>query len=110
MKEEDRDYLALSFSDLLNYAADDVLSPIDPLTYRNPEGDSCLHIAAQRGDTRAVQLLMEAGLDANDRGDMGNTALHYARKGSHHEVCELLLQAGADPSIVNEFGQRAGIQ
>lgn len=99
--------LRRTFSDLLNYDANDPLEPIDPLTYRSPEGDTCLHIAALRGDLRSVQLLLEAGLDVNDLGDMGNTPLHYARKRGHEEVVQLLLRQGANPNIRNEFGEKA---
>jgi hypothetical protein len=45
-----RDPNIVAFADLLNYEAQDPTSPIDPLTYRAPDGDTCLHIAAHRGD------------------------------------------------------------
>ena len=102
LSEIERAELASAFSDVINYGGDDPLAPIDPLAYRSPEGDSCLHIAAIRGDLRAVQLLVAAGLDVNERGDMGYTTLHYART---PEVVEFLLQNGADPGIKNEFGR-----
>src|SRR5690349_14202686 len=62
--------LQAGFSDQLNYSADDPTGPIDPLTYQTPEGDSCLHIAAMRGDLRAIELLLDLGVDVNKRGDM----------------------------------------
>jgi ankyrin repeat protein len=104
LSELERTELASAFSDVINYDAEDPLAPIDPLTYRSPDGDSCLHIAAirgNRGNLRAVQLLVSAGLDVNERGDMGYTPLHYART---PEVVAFLLQNGADPGIKNEFG------
>ena len=107
MDKYDRDYLAAAFSDLINYSADDPLQPVDPFTYRTPEGDSCLHIAAARGDLRAVRLLVDAGADVNLCGDLGNTPLHYARKGSHQDVVRLLLGHGAMPYLTNEFGEKA---
>jgi hypothetical protein len=42
------------FSDLIDYESDDPLKGIDPITYRTPEGDSCLHIAAIRGDLESM--------------------------------------------------------
>jgi len=93
------------FSDLINYEADDPLEAIDPLTYRSPEGDSCLHIAAIRGDHLAVELLIKAGLDVNLQGDMGNTPLHYAKKFGHDEIVSLLVQQGASTEIRNDFGK-----
>lgn len=107
MKKEDMDYLSAAFSDQLNYGDDDIFKPINPLTYLMPEGDSCLHIAAIRGDLRAVKLLVEAGLDVNFIGDMGYTALHYASSFKHQEIIDFLLSKGARPDIINEFGQKA---
>ena len=102
----DRDYLAAAFSDLINYSAEDPTQPVDPLSYLTPEGDSCLHIAAGRGDLRAVRLLLEAGLNPNHRGDLGGTPLHYARKGGYQEVIEIVIARGALPGLVNEMGIR----
>ena len=93
------------FSDLLNDDAEDPFEPIDPLTYHSPEGDSCLHLAAIRGDCRAVELLLDAGLDINEAGDVGNTALHYALKYQHDDVADLLIKRGAGTDIKNEFGE-----
>ena len=93
--------LKVEFADLLNYESDDPCTPIDPLTYRSPESDTCLHIAALRGNLRAVELLVKAGLDVNKQGDMGYTPLHYA---STPEVIAFLLAHGASRDIKSEFG------
>jgi len=106
MEKSDAEYLRAAFKDLINYGADNPLEPIDPLSYRTPEGDSCLHIAAMRGDLRAVQLLLNAGLDANLLGDLGNTPLHYALIAAHQDVVEHLVSRGANPYIVNELGKK----
>jgi ankyrin repeat protein len=102
--------LQTSFRDVLNYDADDPTAPIDPVAYRSPDGDSCLHIAAQQGDYRSVELLLDAGLDPNDRGDMGQTPLHRARRYGHHKVAELLLARGSSATIPDEFGKTADEQ
>jgi ankyrin repeat protein len=107
MDKGDRDYLAAAFRDLLNYSAEDPTEPIDPLTYKTPEGDSCLHYAAMRGDLRAAQILLDAGLDPNLLGDMSCTPLHYARKLGHRNVVDLLIARGASPNLINEFGEKA---
>ena len=65
MDERDLEYLRSAFSDLLDCDSDDPLQPIDPLTYRTPENDSTLHIAAFRGDMQAVRLLFDAGMDVS---------------------------------------------
>lgn len=96
------------FSDLVNYEADDPLSPIDFFSYKTPEGDSCLHIAAMRGDCNAIELLLDGGLDIDSAGDMGNTALHYASAGRHREAFDLLISRGANQLVSNEFGKSSG--
>lgn len=93
--------LQAAFSDVLNYDADDPTDPIDPLTYSAPDKDTCLHIAAHRGNLRAVDLLVKAGLDVNRQGDMGYTPLHYA---STPEIKAFLLAHGASANIKSEFG------
>ena len=92
------------FSDLLNYEVDDPLGQIDPLTYLSPEG-ACLHIAALRGDYRAVELLVKAGMDINQPGDMGNTPLHYAKKYGNIDIAKLIVLNGASTNSVNDFGE-----
>jgi ankyrin repeat protein len=97
--------LKLAFKDALNYAADSATTPIDPLTYREPGGDGCLHIAAHRGDYRTVELLLKAGADANQVGEMGYTPLHYAHEKGHVAIVQLLLRHGAITTIKNSFGK-----
>jgi len=104
----DREYLISAFSDVLNHGADEITSPVDPMTFRTPEGDSCLHIAALRGDVRAVQLLLDQGMDPDVRGDMGSTPLHHATRRQHVTVARILLEHGASVSLLDEFGRRAG--
>lgn len=99
------DELSKRFSDLINYEADDPTTPIDPYSYRTPEGDSCLHIAAMRGDCIAIDLLLNDGVDINAIGDMGNTALHYASRGQQRQAFQLLVSRGANQSIKNDFGK-----
>jgi len=107
MDEASRKHLEAAFADVMNYQSDDPLQPIDPLTYVTPEGDSCLHIAAGRGNLQTVRLLVEAGIDVNCLGDLGNTPLHYARKGNHQQIVEFLINQGARPELINELGERA---
>ncbi|WP_371286327.1 ankyrin repeat domain-containing protein [Variovorax sp. 770b2] len=77
-------------------------APINPLAYRSPDNDTCLHMAAHRGDARAVQLLLKAGANVNAIGDMGYTPLHYA---ASREVAPVLVGAGANPSIEDELAK-----
>ena len=102
LSESEIEELARAFSDVTNYEADDPTTPIDPLTYREPDGDTCLHIAAWRGDLRATELLVKAGVDIDAQGDMGATPLHCAKT---KEIADLLVAAGASLDIRDEFGR-----
>src|SRR5690242_2610644 len=95
--------LQAKYSYLTNYEAEEPDAPIDPLSYVDSNGDALLHLAAQRGDVRTVELLLRAGIDVNQIGDMGNTALHYAQT---EEMARLLLRHGASADVCNEFGKR----
>ena len=66
--------------------------------------DYILHIAARWGDYRAVELLLEAGMDVNILGDMDYTALHHAKLGGHENIVQLLLERGASTTLRNAFG------
>ena len=59
-------------------------------------------LGARRGNLRAAELTIKAGLDINLQGDMGCTPLHIART---PEIVAVLLASGASTSIENEFGQ-----
>ncbi|MCG8588962.1 MAG: ankyrin repeat domain-containing protein [Proteobacteria bacterium] len=54
-----------------------------------------LTVAAGRGETEVVRLLLELGVDPNRENQHGHLALHNACQ--HREIAELLLQHGADP-------------
>jgi ankyrin repeat protein len=90
---------------LTNYESEDPEDPIDPSTYVDSNGDKLLHIAAYAGDLQSVCLLLKAGVNVNDVGDMGCTALHYARTQGHAELVRLLLDSGARTDVENDFGQ-----
>lgn len=89
---------------LKNYRSDDLDELIDPLTFVDPTGDSLLHIAACAGDLCTVELLVRAGVDVDQIGDMGCTALHYAKMKRKDDVYSFLVAQGASTLIRNEFG------
>jgi Ankyrin repeats (3 copies) len=82
----------------------DPLAPLNPVTWKSPEGDRLIHVAARRGDLAAVELLINAGENVNSIGDMGQTPAHLAATGQHRSVFDLLINRGADTTIVDEFG------
>ncbi|KAJ0009254.1 hypothetical protein NQD34_016669, partial [Periophthalmus magnuspinnatus] len=56
-------------------------------------GDTALHVAAALNHKKTVQLLLEAGIDANLRNNAGRTALDKARENNHRELAVLLARA-----------------
>ena len=105
LSESEINELNIAFADLLNYEAEDPTDKIDPINYKEPGGDTCIHIAAHRGDYRSVELLLKSGVDVNSKGEMGCTALHYAKMNGNEDVIQLLLSHGASTKIKNEFGE-----
>ena len=51
--------------------------------------------AAEKGDTAAVQQLLDKGANIEAQSDYGRTALMYAATNGYPEVVKLLLEKGA---------------
>jgi ankyrin repeat protein len=65
---------------------------------RNIRGQTPLHLAAMKGNSDVLQLLLENGAEVDAlASDSGCTSLHYAAGLGHVELCELLVRYGADP-------------
>lgn len=60
---------------------------------------TALSVAARRGHTEMVRLLLHAGADKNLRDVGGRTALAYAARVGHTEIVRLLVDAGADMDL-----------
>ncbi|MDB6119282.1 MAG: ankyrin repeat-containing protein, partial [Verrucomicrobiaceae bacterium] len=63
---------------------------------KDKAGDLPLHHAVQKGQAKAVTLLLEKGADVNARGFDDWTPLHWAAKMGSKTLCKLLLEKGAD--------------
>ncbi len=79
-----------------------VLSLLLPTGAAGSEGR--LPDAAQAGDHAAVERLLRAGADVDDRAADDTTALHWAAYRNDAELATLLLAAGADPNAANRNG------
>ena len=59
---------------------------------RNFEGDTCLHVAAQRGHLRIVGMLLDTDADPNiGDGKAGRTVLHHAAETGNKDLVRLLI-------------------
>ncbi|OJD33069.1 ankyrin repeat protein [Diplodia corticola] len=66
----------------------------------NSKKQSAIHIAAEKGRSDVVRLLVEYSKNLNARDDeMGWTALHLAAQKGDEEMVQLLLDRDADPEL-----------
>jgi ankyrin repeat protein len=69
----------------------------DPNILCAKERESCLHVAARRGqDVSIIRLLLDYGADINARRGDGSTAWRLARRGGFDAIATLLEHAGAE--------------
>ncbi|KAG2484501.1 hypothetical protein HYH03_016730 [Edaphochlamys debaryana] len=61
-------------------------------------------LASERGHTRVVRLLLEAGADVKATTKGGATALSLAAAEGHADVIPLLVEAGADVNAADQKG------
>lgn len=98
------------FNGFYEYDEDRNEIPINPLLFRDVDGDTSLHIACRRGDLWAVQLLAKGGVDINAIGDMEMTPLHAVHRAknispANREAIErYLIENGANTDVRDGFG------
>lgn len=66
---------------------------------------SILHIAALRGNTNIMRMLLETGINPNVTNDQGSTPLHFAVDVDRPESAQILLKFKANPYLRNNFGR-----
>jgi len=73
---------------------------------KNPYQISPLWIAAAKGHTRVVQLLLGTKLvSVNSKSISRRPPIFWAAANGYEDVVGLLLEAGADPSVMDKDGQ-----
>ncbi len=78
---------------LADYAPGYNSEPMGPQAYRDQQFDTCLILAADRGDTEMVNLLLRHGAKRNVKDARGYTAERRARKNGHIELADHLKSA-----------------
>jgi len=63
-----------------------------------------LRLAAETGDLKQLQRLLDQLTDVNSRDDAGRTALLLATLHGHTKAIEMLLAHGADPNVADGSG------
>ena len=75
---------------------------------QNSAGRTALMMAATRGATRTMRVLLDDGFaDVDLQDKQERTALHYAVTAEDKEAVDLLLAAGASTSKRDEYGRTA---
>uniref|UniRef100_A0A8C2CRE7 Protein phosphatase 1 regulatory subunit n=1 Tax=Cyprinus carpio TaxID=7962 RepID=A0A8C2CRE7_CYPCA len=70
-------------------------------------GGTALHVAAAKGYTEVLKLLIQAGYDVNIKDYDGWTPLHAAAHWGKEEACRILVEHLCDMDMVNKVGQTA---
>ncbi|OTA01334.1 hypothetical protein A9Z42_0016570 [Trichoderma parareesei] len=68
----------------------------DP-NYRDRDGWTAIHWAAEEGHANVVAWLLDYGADVNAASSYGTSPLHCAANGGSIRIMRLLLERGADP-------------
>jgi len=74
---------------------------------QNDKGETALMFASERGHTRIVKLLIEAGADVNIQDHINHTALMVASCNGHAKIIKILIEARADVNLYNVNGYTA---
>lgn len=93
---------------VLNNAASAMAIDINPKDFtvytQNQMGETALQYAVSWGDIRAVRLLVKAGAEVDNIGEMNCTPLYHAVMFGWSDIVEYLIQHGANANIKSDFG------
>ncbi|XP_031133712.1 ankycorbin isoform X2 [Sander lucioperca] len=71
------------------------------------EGKSALHVAAARGQTDCLSVILAHGADLSFTDTAGFNPLHLAAKNNHFECCKKLIQSKCPIDAVDSSGKAA---
>ncbi|XP_078127244.1 ankycorbin isoform X2 [Sander vitreus] len=71
------------------------------------EGKSALHVAAARGQTDCLSVILAHGADLSFTDAAGFNPLHLAAKNNHFECCKKLIQSKCPIDAVDSSGKAA---
>ena len=74
------------------------------VNYSDETGQTALHLAADKGNTEVVQLLLKSGGNVNAADHDGISVLQAAVIAGHVATCQLLLAQNADPDQPDHDG------
>lgn len=74
----------------------------DDVNATNGDDENALHLFARKNDLESARLLIEAGINIDQHGDLGHTPLHEAASRGHRDMVLLLIESGADVHALNE--------
>ncbi len=67
-------------------------------------GDTCLHHAAEGGNIKIIQYLLDHGFDVNTKSITGALAIHHASFNGYLEVIKYFISVGVDINAKNRYG------
>ncbi|KAH8936398.1 hypothetical protein BDL97_17G082300 [Sphagnum fallax] len=79
-----------------------LMTGVDP-SETDYNGQTALHLAASKGLTDCVALLVKEGADVNKKDNLGMTPLWKALRGGHDAAAQILVNNGAKP-LLKEAG------
>ena len=83
---------------------EDVIAHQSTIDNTDADGSTALMWAARRGNSHALNLLVQANATINSQNRFGNSALHYAAKYSDLQSVQILIKASANIHSVDSFG------
>lgn len=100
----DDEYLQVVLANALSAMALDINPKDFTVHTQNLMGETALQYAVAWGDIRAIRLLVKAGAEVDNIGEMNCTPLYHAVMFGWSDVVEYLLKQGANPNIRSDFG------